>query len=105
MNCRFNWCTNMKAQVELYAPENHDTIFRTYDLKDEDANNLYQMVKELYNSSVLDWGVISITFYNIAQLPNSAITFKDFTIYGWDAKTIILYVNGKEMILHEPLRK
>lgn len=95
----------MKAQLEFYAPEYHDTIFRIYDLKDEDASNLHNVVKELYNSSVLDWGVISITFYNIAQLPNSTITFKDFTIYGWDAKTIILNVNGKEMILHEPLLK
>ena len=95
----------MKAQVELYVPEYHDSTFRIYDLKDEDVSNLHNVVKELYNNSTLDWGLLSITFYNIAQLPNSTIIFKDFTIYGWDAKTIILYTNGKEMILHEPLRK
>lgn len=95
----------MKAQVELYVPEYHDSTFRIYNLKDEDASNLHNVIKKLYNSSILDWRVISITFYNIAQLPNSTIVYKDFTFQGWDAKTIVLNVNGKEMILHEPLRK
>lgn len=103
MNCRFNWYINMKVRIELYTPDYNDTIFKTYKL--EDTNNFHSVIKKLYSEHIWDWRVISITFYNIAQLPNSIIVYKDFTFQGWDAKTVILYTNGKEIVLHEPLCK